>query len=581
MHRAPFFRPRLLPLPLAAAAVLVAPPAHAATYCVADPACAAAGGNAKPSIQMALAVAGSTVEADTVRVGSGTFTGNLEYLAASPVSIVGAGRDQTFLRGSMIGPPNYLRVLRMASPAGTANVVTDLTVELTGAGARGLEVSNGATARRVDIVGTPQHAFGLIVEGAGSLAEDLAIDLDGDGNVGAYLAAETAVLQRSTINADNGVHVSGGLSATSSPVVRGLKIKAGRIGIQVAGGKPKVESTLIDVRGATGARGLWVEATQSYKDRWLFGRHLTVVGSPSFGDARGLLVESDDPTRISSFELSDSVITGFATAVELRSSDGGWAKGILRSSYHGPFLHSNKPNGQGGLADIAPVQVFGDVGFTDPAHGNFTLRDTSPLVDAGSEAPFLDLDGPLDVTGAPRVTDGNGDGKVRRDVGAFERPAPAPAPVVAAEDGADAVGAGVDQGGVPPVTPETVSPAAPKVETPANVTPPASQDTAAPQLSRLRVTTAGRGKRRTYAARFATTEASTVTVSLTRKSGKRWAAVKGSLAVVSSGGPTKLALPKKLGGKTLRRGTYRLTALARDAAGNTGTAQEVTFRLNP
>lgn len=575
MHHTSLIRPRALALSLTTFAAVAAAPsvATAATLCVGDTACVAAGGMAKASIQVALTAAGTTPEADTVRIGPGTFMGNLEYSAASPVTIVGAGRDQTFLRQSVIGRPNYLRALKLESPVGTANIVSDLSVELSGAGARGLELSNGATARRIDVIGAPQHAFGLIGTGSTSTAEDVAIELKGDGNTGAFLGSDHSLLQRATISAETGVYTSGGLSSSSVTALRGLRITPGRTGIDVAGGVTNAESVVVDVRGVPDARGLWVESQQGYAKRRLVGRHLTVVGSPGFGEARGLLVESADAQKFAQFELSESLVVGFSTAVELKSSSGGWATGILRNSYHGAFVHNNKPNGQGGLSDIAPIQLYGDVGFNDPAHGDFSLRASSPMVDAGSTDPFFDLDSPFDVTGASRVVDGNGDGTARRDVGAFERPA---APVEGKTT--DLLTSTGD--GPAPTTTEESTPVTPPTATPAPE-PKSPADAVAPQLSKLRVTTSAHGKRTKRTARFTVDEASTVTITLARKSGRRWVPAKGTLTIGSKGGPTNLAVPTKLGGKTLKPGTYRLTALARDAAGNAGVAQGVTFRLNP
>lgn len=571
MLRTSLFDTRAAALAVIAAAALGAPTAaHAATYCVADDACEAAGGIGKASPLYAFAHAATTPEADEIRLGPGVFTANLDYSSSSPVTIVGAGRDKTFLRQNVVGAPNYPRALRLTAPAPTASVVSDLTIELSGTGARGLEVSNGATARRVDIVGAPMHSFGVISGGGASTAEDLHIDLQGDGNTGAQLMGDTSLLTNSTIEAENGVSVSGGKDGKATATLRGLRITPEAAGIEVSGGTAKVESVLVDARGSANVRGLWVHTASAYAERKLLGRHVTVVGSPGYPNARGLHVKSDDNKRVSSFELSDSVITGFSTAVEVESSNYGWAKGILRSSYHGPFVHTNTPNGQGGMSDVAPVQVFGDVGFTDPAHGDFTLRAGSPLVDAGWTAAFFDLDAPLDLAGAARVADGDGDGTARRDVGAFERQAPVAAPDPKAIDPKDAT---------VPTTTDDAKPTAPVEPTKPTTQAPKPVDAIAPQLTKLRVSAKGRGKARTRTARFSVTEASTVTLTLARRAGKRWVAVKGSVVQPATAGQAKLVLPKKLGGNSLKPGAYRLTAVARDAAGNASAAQRATFRV--
>ena len=57
--------------------------------------------------------------------------------------------------------------------------------------------------------------------------------------------------------------------------------------------------------------------------------------------------------------------------------------------------------------------------FTDAANGNFHVRPGSPVIDAGTsdQAPASDL------AGNPRPVDGNGDGIVAFDLGAYESPA--------------------------------------------------------------------------------------------------------------------------------------------------------------
>ena len=53
--------------------------------------------------------------------------------------------------------------------------------------------------------------------------------------------------------------------------------------------------------------------------------------------------------------------------------------------------------------------------------GDLSLSLASPVIDRGDPA----TSGGLDFSGAALVTDGNGDGTARRDLGAYERPVPA------------------------------------------------------------------------------------------------------------------------------------------------------------
>lgn len=574
MHRYGFpFGLRAVAPTLAAAAALTAltPTASAAQYCVSDPACVSAGGVAKADFTQALAAAAASAEADSVRLGAGIYTGNYVYTADSPLTIKGAGRTATYLRGAAIGAPNYLRILRLAAPASAPTAVSDLSIELSGSGGRGLELTNKATAARVDVVGAATHSFGLLTDGQGPVAEHLSVDVSGEGNLGVRLDAENGVLRDATFDVANGVVQGGGKGGTASTTMQRVRIVPGAVGIDVTGGTLRAHSVLVDARAAAKVHGIRIHADQAYSERMLLARHLTVVGSPGDPDARGLHVESKDSSRTSSFDITDSVIAGFSTAIELHAINYGWAKGVMRNSFHGPFVHSKVPNGQGGLTVSSPVQVFGSLGFTDPAHGDFTLLASSPLVDAGGSYVIPSLDAPLDLLGATRVTDGDGDGAARPDLGAFERPAAAAAPAPAATNSDAAVSPAAD-----PTPKEEAGAQQPVVVS----APPAQGDTTAPQISKLRVTTTGRGRSRKQTIRLRLTESSTVRFTLARRSGKRWIEVPGALTLsASTGGDAKLAVPQKFGGKRLKRAVYRLTAVARDAAGNTGTPQETTLKI--
>lgn len=76
--------------------------------------------------------------------------------------------------------------------------------------------------------------------------------------------------------------------------------------------------------------------------------------------------------------------------------------------------------GLGAACDAATV-LNADPLFVDRAGGDLRLGAGSPAIDAGDNA-YVPADATLDLAGAARIVDGNGDGTATVDLGAYERP---------------------------------------------------------------------------------------------------------------------------------------------------------------
>jgi uncharacterized protein YkwD len=129
-------------------------------------------------------------------------------------------------------------------------------------------------------------------------------------------------------------------------------------------------------------------------------------------------------------------------------------------------------------------------------------------------------------------------------------------------------------------------PLAPITAGPATATATASPATATPAaavpalgrlgLSRTRLRAGGGGTRVTYT--LAT--ASTVTFRVQRAAGDgRWRTLRGSIADAGESGTNSFRFRARLRGQALRRGSYRLVAVAADAAGNASPERRVRFRV--
>ena len=114
--------------------------------------------------------------------------------------------------------------------------------------------------------------------------------------------------------------------------------------------------------------------------------------------------------------------------------------------------------------------------------------------------------------------------------------------------------------------------------------PPPPVDTRAPTVSRARVTPARVGLRKRGRLTFSLSEAAKVAGAVQRCArfrGRRCSAFKsaGRLSINGKSGANSLSFRRRLGGRKLAVGTYRITLTPTDAAGNKGRAVRVTFRV--
>jgi hypothetical protein len=547
-------------------AVLAYPGAAAATdYCVAPN--TTCGGTNVATLEAALDAADNATNSDRVFLGSATYTASsasgYSYSATSaPVEIIGAGTGST----TLTAPAGASRVLGLDGGAGS--VLRDLSIVLPAnvpVSARGLDLND--LAQNVSISAHPtqtnQHV-GVRIESGGSFVDGSITLSQSIGNViGAIVGTDASAtpLARTGITARTGVSVQ-----QPDVVLERLTLISAAAGAEVARSGVTIRSSLVmPVSGGTGVSTL----DQPGIDASLTADGITIVGDGSPGSAGVGASSLFAAPASSTILLRNSIVRDVETSLSRFASDTGSASVTVERSDYDPNATASLGSGPGGFTPAPGMLEPGgnlnvDPLFVDPA-ADFHLAAGSPLIDAGDPAAA----GGLDFDGLPLLADGNGDGLVRRDMGAFERPAPAAPPG----------GAG-----------------------------PPSVDDRAPVVSGFRavprrfgvIRRGARGAlRRGTRFRFGLDEAAAVTIGIERglpgrrvgrscrkpsarnRAGRRCLRYRrlGALRTAGLPGANALRFTGRLGRRALAAGPYRARILATDMSGNRSAPRTTRFMV--
>jgi hypothetical protein len=514
--------------------------AGATDYCV-DTSC---GGTQAASLDQALDHADDADDADRIFLGAKIYTPqgtSFKYLAPGPVEIIGQGAGRTILTGGSDAVLNLL--------AGSGSSVHDLTVRLPqNAPGQMVGVVTNSLLQRISVVEDPTQVNanrdGVQLSFGGTLADSTVHLGTGQQTTAAVLGGRFGVadggntVRASTLSADWGIASVHGATVERSRVT-GLSY-----GIRNFGDLTTVRDSLVRL---TGPSGTAIRAeTSAAGDTNMIVDGVTVV-TPSSLDATGVAVTTlPAPDKNVQLTLANSVIRGAFTPLFARALGAGTA--TIAASYSDYAPNSNVA--LGGTISESNVTNVGDALFDETPGHEFRLLPGSPLIDMG------DLAAPqgLDLDGGARVTDGNGDGIARRDIGAFElQPAMA----------------GPPSGGGPSGGPA------------ADTQPPLisgfRSTRSAFAVARAATPRAARAKRGT-SLRYTLSENARVALKIQRKGRTRYRSV-GTLRRAGVKGANRIRFSGRIGRQALHPGRYRIVATAIDAAGNRSAPKIARLRI--
>jgi hypothetical protein len=484
---------------------------------------------------------------DTINIGAGTY--NESVNAGGKVLIFnGAGSDATtgtIVNGHGANTPfiltngGELHQLRATEDSG-ATIAAGST-----GGSRSLTITNAVIL--ADGFQSPIDAStsggSLFVSITDSTLQQVQTAAGGSPQGLQLSGAINASLSRTTVSANTstGIYAGPGVNVTASDATI-----SGTTGIVGTNGTLHVyrsrvtgiQDNAIWVFGSSGAGG---DMSSIVEDSLLKGVTGAVEADADFtgkSDTMTLhdstLVASgpgavDGAFASASISGATSSITLDGTAVQALSTDGGATRdlhadgaGASASASFSAFSSALATSGATVPSPGSGSNIAGDPKFTDPAGGDFSLQQSSPLVDKGNQAGVVANE--KDLTGGARVLDGDGDGTATVDIGAFEHTYVPPAP-----------GGGNGDGGGG-----------------ANTTPP-PLDTTAPAFTNVKV--------RNGRLRFTLSESAKVTVTITKRKGTHRKRVR-RFTIAGKAGANAAAFKK------LKPGTYRITLAATDGSGN-------------
>jgi hypothetical protein len=388
----------------------------------------------QPTIQAAI---GAAAPGDTVLVAPGTYVERISFGNKAITVASEAGPAVTVIDGSAAGP------VVTFNGGGTRSVVLRGFTITNGGGfsGSGVAVSNASPTIEGNVItgNTGCDGIGINVSFGSPRIVDNHITNNvrrgcsgGVGGAGIKISGASAAIVEANVIADNSLTGGdgGGISlfAAGAPVIRNNVIarnsvsgvspaaQGGGIWIVNQSDALIVQNLIVGNSAGEGGGVYWLVPSGARGPRLV---NNTIADNVATVGGRGSAVFADGFDANAA--LVNNVLIGTAGQTALHCGD--------FNDPNAPMIHFNNvftPDGPAYDGNICPDQTglngnfSADPVFVDPGAGDYRVQSGSPVIDAGSsdaaDVPAIDLDG------APRVVDGDGDAVAVVDMGAYERP---------------------------------------------------------------------------------------------------------------------------------------------------------------
>lgn len=406
-----------------------AQPASAANYCVGEsPLCTGSPAPTWPadaaSITAAINAANSNAGSDVVHIAAGTYTitnSTFPALAASgdSLSITGAGPGQTIFNGNNSGGAELVRfeLPNASSRVGgfTLNAHVSATFQSAAYLVRG--VIDNAEINLVSAAAVNYTGILSLVDGTELKNSVLTTSVPGSAptaiqRTGGGGSARILDVEVSGLGLADSIGVKNG--GQGSLQIERSKFSGFGVGLASHGGTLNVSDSVVDLGTLTGATGISLDYNGSSATLYSNLDRNTVVGSGA--NQVGVYAESATPGS-GGIWINWSVV-----ALSDPGSKSVWCSGnsmqgfLTKVAYIAPIL---------GCTDWPDTNIIALSGspFNDVNAGDLRPRAGSPLIDSGN--PSLNPNH-VDFAHKPRVVDGDGDGAMTHDIGAYEYQRQAP-----------------------------------------------------------------------------------------------------------------------------------------------------------